>query len=310
MKALLILIPLFLLTTCSPKQSEPAGGVLLGPEPEAYSFTGKPLMPKSADSVSLAKSDSLVAAVRNKSEMSEVDYIDMGRSLVNTFRYKRAIENYSEGIDRFPNSFRLLRHRGHRYLNTRQLEKAIVDLTRAEELIRAEGEVFEYDAAGKPGATYQHQIWYHIGLYHFFKRDYTACAAAFEKSLATAKAGNDVAGSSDWLYNAYQRMGQKEKAGAVLKPFTLDFVIDDKGYPYFRRLLLYKGLITPEELIDIKKPVDEMSISDLTKVCGLANYYAYNGDQDSANIFYKKILDSKEWAGWAYASAELDARLD
>lgn len=310
MKNSISVLAILLLLSCSTKQSDQSNENQLGPEPEAYSFSGKPLLTKSADSVSLAKSDSLVAAVRSKSELSEVDYIDMGRSLVNTFRYKKAIENYSEGIAKFPYSFRLLRHRGHRYLNVRQLDKAIADLNKAEELIRSQSEVFEYDAAGKPGATYQHQIWYHIGLYHFFKKDYSSCATAFEKSLATAKAGNDIAGSSDWLYNAYLRTGQKEKASAVLQPFTPDFAIDDKGYPYFRRLLFYKGLITPEELIDINKPIGDLSIAELTKLCGLANYYAYNGDQDAANIFYKKILDSREWAGWAYASAELDARND
>jgi len=278
---------------------------MLGPQPEAYSFSGAALLPKAADSRSLAKSDSLITVIQ-KRDKTEVDYIDMGRALVSTNRFRLAVENYSEGLTKYPQSFRLLRHRGHRYINLRQLDKAIADLTQAEKLIRAEAPIYEYDGAGKPGATYQHQIWYHIGLYHYLKKDYATSAGTFEKSVATAQEGKDVAGSSDWLYNAYMRSGQKEKAAAVLKPFTLDFKIDDKDYPYFRRLLLYKGLIKPEQLVDVRKSIGEMTLSEITKLYGLANWYAYNGDQTTANILYKKILDSKEWAGFAYAGAELD----
>ena len=312
MKSSLIIISLVFLFSCS-RQKPSVSETTMGPEPEAYSFSGKPLYRKPvatpADSAALVKSDSTIAAIGTKSELSETDFIDIGRTLSSTNRFKMAVENYTLGLKKYPSSFRLLRHRGHRYINLRQLDSAIVDLTKAEELIRPEGDVWEYDAAGKPSATYQHQIWYHIGLYHFLKKDYVVAAADFEKSLAATQAKNDgknKAGASDWLYNSYQRSGQKNKIDNVLKQFTLDYDIEDKEYPYFRRLLLYKGLIKPEDLIDINKPISEMSLLEMTKLYGLANWYSYNGDKETANIFYKKILDSKEWAGFAYAAAELD----
>ncbi|MBL7845888.1 MAG: tetratricopeptide repeat protein [Cyclobacteriaceae bacterium] len=278
------------------------------PEAEAVSFLGTPLYAKAPDSLAAVKSDSLINAIRAKENLSEDDYVAIGRSLVGLGKFRSAVDVYTEGLAKFPDSYKLLRHRGHRFINLRQLDKAIVDLNRAEELIRNEPPVYEYDAAGKQGATYQHQIWYHIGLYHFLKRDYAKGAEAFENSLATAYSGGDKAGASDWLYNCYMRAGAKDQAAVVAKPFTLDFEIENKDYPYYRRLLLFNGVIKPAELVDENKAIGEMTLYEITKLYGLANYYAYQGDSTHAQTLYNKILQSSEWAGFAYASAELDAR--
>jgi len=303
MRTFPVLLALIVVMGCSQPKKE-----TVGPQPEAISFSGQPLFAKIADSSSVAKSDSLIAALRSKSELSEDDYIAIGRSLVGVNRFKKAIEAYSEGLSKYPDSYKLLRHRGHRFINLRQLENAIADLNKAEELIRTEPEVFELDAAGKPGATYQHQIWYHIGLYHFLKRDYATAAEAFEKSLATSHTGGDTAGASDWLYNCYMRAGATDKAAAVAKPFTLDFDIENEDYAYYRRLLLFNDVIKPNELVDENKSIGEMTLLEMTKLYGLANWYVYHGDSVKAQTLYKKILESKEWAGFAYASAELDAK--
>lgn len=279
------------------------------PKAETVSFSGQPLYAKPADSLAVVKSDSLIAAIRSKGTITEDDYIAIGRSLVGIGRFRDAVDTYTEGLGAFPKSYRLLRHRGHRYINLRNLDNAIADLNRAEELIRNEPEeVYEYDAVGNPGATYQHQIWYHIGLYHFLKRNYAEAAAAFEKSRATSHAGNDTAGASDWLYNSYMRAGEKEKAAAVAKPFTPDFAIDNKAYPYYRRLLLFNGMIQPAELVDEFKNISEMDLYEVTRLYGLANYYLYQGDTAHAQALYVKVLQSGEWPGFAYACAELDVR--
>lgn len=303
MRALVVLFLVYAVVSNAQQPQQPAG-----PAPEAISFSGKPLVAKQADPKSVAMCDSIVAVIRSKADITEDDYVDMGRAYVSISQFRKAIDIYSQGLSKFPNSYKLLRHRGHRYINLRQLDRAITDLNRAEKLIRNEGEVYEYDAAGKKGATYQHQIWYHIGLYHYLKKDYSASAEAFEKSRATSHAGGDMAGASDWLYNAYMRAGKASKAKAVLKPFTLTFVIENKDYPYYRRLLLFNGEIKPEALVDKNKPIDQMTLLEMTKLYGLANWYRYKGDMTTAQELYKKILESKEWAGFAYAAAEIDAQ--
>ncbi len=302
MKHVILLALLLVAAACnSPRTADQAA-----PEPETMSFSGQPLYAKPADSAAVAKNDSLVRTLALKGELTEDDYIAIGRSYVGLYQFRKAVETFSGGLLRYPDSYKLLRYRGHRYINLRELDKAITDLNRAEELIRNQPPVYEIDASGKPGPSYQHNIWYHIGLYHFLKRNYVAGAEAFEKSLATAYAGNDKAGASDWLYNCYMRAGMPDKAAAVAKPFTLEFDIEPKDYPYYRRLLLFNNVIQPSELVNENKPVDSLTLLDMTRLYGLANYYQYRGDSAKAQSLYAKVLQSKEWAGFAYASAELD----
>lgn len=272
---------------------------------EAVAFAGKPLLSKIADSTALAKSDSVIAAIKSKGQLSEDDYVDIGRQFVGTYRYKLAVANFTEGLTQYPNSFKILRNRGHRYITLRQLDNAIADLTKAEELIRPLPEVWEYDAAGKPSASLQHQIWYHIGLYHYLKKDYTQSAAAFEKALSWAHEPANIVGATNWLYDNYKRLGENDKAEALLKPITPDYEMDHE-HAYFKRIMLYKGVIKPEELVDVNLPSDKLSVQDITKMYGLANWYAYQGNNDKAMTLYNKILESSEWAGFAYAASEIE----
>lgn len=302
MKYVVLLAVLLVAAACNPPKT--ADQAI--PEPETMGFSGQPLYASPADSLAVVKNDSLMRALALKGELSEDDYIAIGRSQVGIGQFRKAVETYSGGLLRFPDSYKLLRHRGHRYINLRELDKAIADLSRAEELIQSQPDVYEFDAAGKPGPTYQHNIWYHIGLYHFLKRNYPSGAEAFEKSLATAYQGNDKAGASDWLYNCYMRAGMTEKANAVAMPFTLEFDIEPKDYPYFRRLLLFNNVIQPSELVDETKSGDSLTLNDMTKLYGLANYYQYRGDSVKAQALYAKVLQAKAWQGFAYAAAELD----
>ena len=76
-----------------------------------------------------------IAALESRAHKSEDDYETLGYLYIEVGRFRGAIDLYSRGLEAYPESFRLLRHRGHRYLNTRQLEPAIADLERALTLI-------------------------------------------------------------------------------------------------------------------------------------------------------------------------------
>ena len=296
----------FLVAVACTTPEQTSAPINLPPGAEAISFSGKPLYPRKPDSAVVKRSDSLLNIVKNKPSLSEDDYIEIGRLLLMQNRYRDAMANYTEGISKYPESFKLYRNRGHRHINLRELDAAMEDLGKARDLMAGQPDAMEYGAEGLPTATTQHQVWYHIGIYHYLKGDYANCAEAFKKALAATREPSNIAGASDWLYNAYERMGDKSKAQQVLAPFTTDYPIEDKNYPYFRRLLLFKGLITPEQLINSAMDPSAMSVQDMTKLYGLANFYAYNGDATQANELYKKVLLTDQWLGFAYAGAELD----
>src|SRR5688572_15226167 len=86
----------------------------------------------------LSKADSnLLEARRNfRSDSSEENCIWLGRRLSYLNRFDSAIALYTKSISRFPESYKLLRHRGHRYISTRQFNLAIQDLEAAAKLMK------------------------------------------------------------------------------------------------------------------------------------------------------------------------------
>ncbi len=274
-------------------------------EPQAYSLAGKSLYSTPPDPKSIAKSDSIIRAIQSKHELMENDFIEIGKQLVATARYKEAVENFTMGLKKFPNSFKLLRLRGHRYLTLRKLDLVVIDLLKARALIKSQPDSWEVDAKGEKTDTYQHQIEYHLGVYYFLKKSYKEAVAAFEKSLKEAHQGNEIVGTTDWLYNAYQRNGEKNKAEQLLTTITPDFKAD-QDQAYFRRVLLYKGVIKPNELVDETMPIEKMSIQEVTKLYGLANWYGFQGNKQKAKELYAKIVESTSWPAFAYLASEME----
>ena len=80
-----------------------------------------------------------------KSGLSIVNYFEnknspealiwYGRRVAYLGYYKEAINIFTLGIKNFPNDARFYRHRGHRYISTRQYDNAIIDFKKAIELI-------------------------------------------------------------------------------------------------------------------------------------------------------------------------------
>src|SRR4051794_1139572 len=98
-------IVLLLLALGCAKKAEPV--VESAPAPQAISFAGKPLFATPATTAALNKSDSIINTIKTKGELTEDDYVDIGKQLVATARYKEAVDNYTEGLGKNPNSYKL-----------------------------------------------------------------------------------------------------------------------------------------------------------------------------------------------------------
>lgn len=267
---------------------------------EAVSFSGKPLYRYIIPEERLAETESRIAELEAKQKKSEEDYINLGYLYVNAGKYQGAIELYTRGLEEFPNSFKLLRHRGHRFINVRQLEKAIVDLEKALELLGKENsDVYQYRLSGERFGTYEHWIWYHIALYHYLNEDYAKAAEAYEICVTTATNNEVLIGAVDWLYNAYQKNGEPEKAVEALK-YVPDDIESRQNYPYYQRVMLYKGLRNPNDIIDLDKPGEEWNGLDMTNGYGVGNWYKWQGDEETAQLIYDNILKTPFWGAWAY----------
>jgi len=272
--------------------------------PEAFSFSGRPHFANPVDPRTLAKSDSVIASIRQKTSLTEDDFVEIGKQLAATSRYQAAIENYTEGLALYPNSYKLLRNRGHRFITVRLLNRAYTDLSQAEVLLRNEtNDVMETGLDGKPTATVRHQVWYHLGVYYFLMEKYKPAADCFQKALETAGDPKNVVGASDWLFTSYVRFGRIKQAVELLETISPDLETDHEN-PYFRRFMIYKEVTKPEDVKEVTMNPDSMNIQQVTVLYGVANFYTIRGKDKEAEELYNKILKTSAWPSFAYIITE------
>ena len=154
--------------------------------------------------------------------------IALGVALSGVRQYREAITTFTRGLQIAPNNALLYRWRGHRYLSTRQFDRAQEDLTRGAKL-----------------DSTIYGIWYHLGIVRFVRRDFAGAADAFTRALPIAPDSSERSGATDWLWMSLARAGRPADAKALLDrhPDT-----PPGGNAYTQRLRLYRGEVSPESV--------------------------------------------------------------
>jgi tetratricopeptide (TPR) repeat protein len=273
---------------------------------QGYSLTGAPLISLPPANKVLSDFEKYKNAYR--SDTTQVDLlIWYGRFAAYTGDYLKAIDIYSNGINRFPDDARLYRHRGHRYISIRRFDEAISDLEKAAQLI--EGTENEIEPDGMPNAqnipvsTLHGNIWYHLGLAYYLKQDFPNALRAYENCLASGSKPDNIVSATHWLYMIARRMGDTEKANSYLEPIEESMPIIE-NMSYHRNCLFYKGLISEEELMSFD---GAFSAVDATRYA-LGNWHYYNGNLEKARDIYMGMLESKAWNSFGYIAAEADLK--
>lgn len=280
---------------------------------ETISLLGAKLVSPPADPAALERYRKAQADFER--DPSEENTIWLGRRAAYIGRYREAIAVFSRGLERFPGSYRLLRHRGHRYLSLRQFVRAAADFEKAAGLVRGRPLEVEADgvpnASGIPTSNTQFNIFYHLGLARYLMGDWAGAEAAYRECLAWSKNDDSVAATTDWLYLTLRRAGQPEKAARALDPIKPEMTILENG-AYFHRLRMYQGALTPEALLLPKPGEDERELKAAFAIYayGLAQRDLWSGRRKEARRRLEEIVRETAWAGFAHIAAEADlARL-
>ena len=117
-------------------------------------------------------------------------------------------------------------------------------------------------------------------------------------------ASNDdrLVSTGDWLYMTYRRLGREKDAAAVLERIKPEMrILENEAY--HKRLLMYKGLVKPEDVLDFNNP-DPVQIA--TYGYGVANWYLYNGQHARASELIRRILEGKSWSAFGFIAAEAE----
>lgn len=229
----------------------------------------------------------------------------VGRRQAYLARYEDAIRTFTRGIAAFPSDARFYRHRGHRFITTRQFPKAIEDFDKAVALTRGKPDEVEPDgqpnARNIPTSTLQTNIWYHLGLAHYLTGNFEAAARAYAEDLKINPNDDNLVAVTHWAYMTARRLGRDDEARRLLEPITKDLKIIENG-SYHRLLLMYKGEI-PEA--DLMKTVDA-GLDLVTTGYGVGNWHFYNGRVERAREIWKRILDTDQKAAFGYIAAEAE----
>ena len=311
---ILCLLPFWLLAACS--SPEKPTNVSPATIPVVTSLTGKTLVPPKDSEASLAKKDSLLKIAQANFEVDPTDLghiIWLGRRTAYLWRYHEAIDIYTAGLKIHPGSPELYRHRGHRYISTRQLDKAIADLEKAATL--AEGRELQIEPDGlpnhlnKPLTNLHSNIYYHLALAHYLKGDFQKAAAVYEAAKPWDIYPDGKVSTADWLYMTYRRLGEQAKADSILAAIPNDWEMIE-NHSYYKRLLLYKGLFEPDSLLDFSKAGLDNQLDLVTQGYGVGNWYLYHRDTTKAFEIFNRILETDYWAAFGYIAAEAEVAGD
>lgn len=296
-----------------PARHTGSGEATTSPPPgaEAVSLTGAPLMRPAMSDEARQQAEQRLAEARAIFERDPRDAdaaIWLGRRTAYLGRFQEAIAIYTSAIAVHPNDARLYRHRGHRYITTRQLEKAVADLAKAASLTAGKQDEIEPDgipnARNIPTSTLQSNIWYHLGLSHYLRGDFERALRAYREDLKVATNPDMLVATSHWLYMTLRRLGRESDAAAVLAPISHDMDIIENG-AYHRLLLMYKGDLPADSVL--AAPADgDSAVNDATVGYGVANWHLYNGRRAEAEQLFRQILRSPQWAAFGYIAAEAD----
>ncbi len=233
-------------------------------------------------------------------------HIWVGRRLGYLGRYREAVDAFTAGLKRFPESYRLLRHRGHRNITLRRLDAAVDDLSRAAALSRGVPDEVEADGApnewGIPRSTDQSNIYYHLGLAHYLRGEFAEAELAFTECLDYAAVNDDMlVATLYWLSNSAARARGAEAGYAQARRAHPDMhIIENFAY---HRLLLARANGTSEELLE---ETETGNLDWLTTAYGVSVSREMSGDDAGARALREAIVGMENWAAFGFIAAEAD----
>lgn len=230
----------------------------------------------------------------------EDSYIWLGRRLGYLARFPEAIEVFTRGLGKFPDSYKLLRYRGRHRARNREFDLAIADYRRAAELVEDQPDTFEPDgipnSIEQPITTYRSNIHYYLGQTSMAVGDYETVVSAMARALAEplGQSADRLVSTAYWRYLGHRKLGQHAEAQAVV-----DAVPDDleliENFTYYESVKFFKGTRTREELLPE---------ADNLITFAFAMDQHFRGEQDIAEAMWRNLVVNTAQGYWP-AEAEL-----
>ncbi|MFK7954135.1 MAG: hypothetical protein AB8B73_14900 [Ekhidna sp.] len=228
-----------------------------------------------------------------------------GRRLAYLGQFLESIQVYTDGLVKYPLSHRLRRHRGHRYITTRQISNAVDDFEMA--AFHAANATNGIEPDGLPNKLNQplgndfFNIWYHFGLAHYLDGRYDKAISAYNQCMKVSDNNDLMVATTYWLYMSYKKVGNVEMAEELLEIIHSKMkMVENKAY--LDLLLLFKGEKKAETLL--AKAKLENGTLNPTLAYGVGNWYQQQGNTSKANEIFLQIMESPSWDSFGFIAAE------
>ena len=244
-------------------------------------------------------------AVLLRDPTDETAIIWYGRRMAYLGYFDNAVEIYATGLELYPDSAKLLRHRGHRYITLRKLDQAARDYERAAELIRGQEDEVEPDGQPNsrniPTSTLHTNIWYHYGLAQYLRGELESAATCYANCLSASTNHDMEVAARYWLYLTLERLGRSEQAEAVLEPLAAEWHIIE-NHAYHRLLRLYKGELGLDAFAAEKKGTTAAG----TLGYGIARYHLIRGERERGAELLREVVAAGPSNAFGCIAAEAD----
>lgn len=188
--------------------------------------------------------------------------------------FEVAIESFSQALSIDPFNSNIYYNRGRKFLSQDRFPQALADFTLATRLDDKDS-----------------WKWHFKGVALFSLQRYEEAVDCFKKSIEWHEnnGSNNTPPEVEWIWMAYIKMGEPQKAAEILELIDADTPCEPGDMSYKKRILLNKGVMTPEEYeanVDYTKDAGA-----ITELYGLANYYYHQKhDVEKAITYLEKVL--------------------
>ena len=202
----------------------------------------------------LEKDLEIARAVMEIAPEREDSYIWLGRRLGYLARNGEAVDVFTQGLERFPDSYKLLRFRGRHLARNRQFERAIADYRRAAALVEGIQDSFEPDgiinARHQYLGSYRSNIHYYLGQTSWAVGDYQATLEGMLRAAAEPLVQHDDrrVATAFWQYLALRKLGRHNEARIVVNavPDGLQLV---ENHDYYLGVRFFNGSLDESALL-------------------------------------------------------------
>jgi tetratricopeptide (TPR) repeat protein len=234
----------------------------------------------------------------------EDSWIWVGRRLAYLNRFDEAIAVFTEGLERFPNSYKLLRFRGRKLARSRQFERAIADYRSGLEAM--EGVEDSYEPDGAPNkrnqflGSYRGNMHYYLGQTLWAVGDYAGTLNGMQRSIAEPLVQNPdhLVATTYWRYLALRKLGREEEAARLVRkvPAGLQLLENDAYYDGVRFM---QGALAREEAI---------AKGDAIRLFAVAMDHHFRGEHAEAERMWVEMITNTPQGFWPAETELLASR--